>query len=95
MNNPIVTFVDADQETLINSCPLAESRLIPRIGEIVLLPGEKGAGAGSYDVIGVQHEYQTGDAFADDPSPANLTRVTVYVRGRRGKSHIQRGKKPR
>ena len=82
MNSPIVRFVDADLEIVLNSYPISETRFIPRTGETVLLPGEKGSGAGSYDVVSVQYEFLAEAAVVGSPSPAALARVTVLVRAR-------------
>src|SRR5713226_9001173 len=89
MNSPILGFVDADLEVLLNSYPLSETRFIPRTGEIVLLPGEKGGGAGSYDVVSVQYEFLAEDAVVDSPSPAALAGVTVRVRARSKKQRTR------
>lgn len=75
-----VIFTDGDVG--INSVLIAETPYLPRVGDDVSLPGEKGHGRGIYTVTRVLHSYQE----ITDPNeacPAKLNRVNVFVEKRK------------
>jgi hypothetical protein len=42
---------------MVNSLPITETTIPPRIGEKVYLPGINQAGGGLYEVTGIDHQY--------------------------------------
>jgi hypothetical protein len=79
-----VQFFD-QRKALINMSQLDEIHLIPRIGEIVALPGigTDGAPAPSYEVISVRYEYTPPSAI----DPLTLSSVTVSVKRSNSRSN--------
>jgi hypothetical protein len=73
-----VQFFD-QRKALINMSQLDEIQVIPRVGEIVALPGigTDGAPAPSYEVISVRYEYTPPSAV----DPLSLSSVSVSVKG--------------
>jgi hypothetical protein len=70
-----INFYDLDGSVGVNLVPITPDVYLPRVGERVYLPGDKGSGAGLYDVIGVRHLYVS----VAGPK-ARLTSVQVDVR---------------
>ena len=72
----LLMFYDVGGKVRVNSCPLADVRLVPHgIGETVLLPGIQGQGAGSYKVVDVYHEF-----YATGQDLEHFRRITIHVR---------------
>jgi hypothetical protein len=73
-------FVDG--RIAINLVQIASLRFLPRKGDMVMLPSERGEpGAGAYEVTDICHCY---DEYEKDggPYPARLGKVVAYVKGK-------------
>lgn len=76
-----LAFYDYDAGIGINLVPMEPGVLVPRVGEIVYLPGERTMGAASYEVIEVRYIY-TGVEPKREPGQAQQLGVQVRVQKR-------------
>ena len=77
-------FARADNKNGINLVPLSEVTAIPRVGDVVLLPGEyddlKNYGGGVYKVESVVFSYLPADPKeVGQPCPALESKITINV----------------
>jgi hypothetical protein len=77
-----VQFYDAEAKVSLNHVPLGAQTIVPREGELVLLPADMtGSEAGYYQVKRVEYYYQRDSAteIPEDIGPVKLGRITVQV----------------
>jgi hypothetical protein len=65
----------------INLVKLSNLQFLPRAGDIVLLPSERGQpGSGLYEVLDVCHSYTEDDEDTDTPCPARPIKIVARVK---------------
>ena len=72
---------DIGNGILVNVVPFSKMQFLPRVGDIVDLPGEGGVGHGTFDVVGVYHSF-TEDTEGNEPSPAQPMSIRIDARRR-------------
>jgi hypothetical protein len=84
-----VDLIDSRRGVAINLVPLDRITVLPRLGDVVFLPGEtresKNLGGGAYEVDDISFVFQEAPDEVDQPCPALPSKVCAHVHRRERK----------